>query len=133
ATGGRSAGNGGFAEISSGNALGLTGAADVTAPHGAPGTILLDPRDLTITAAGANDNQVSAGVPVNNPDQNTDISVSSTALTGLAGNLLIEASRDLTVAASLNFNQTSGGVSFLAGQNLTVNTGVQITTAVANL
>jgi filamentous hemagglutinin family protein len=136
ATGGNGGGNGGFVEVSSSNALGFTGTVNVGAPHGTPGTILLDPRDLTITVNGQNDNDVGpGGVAVGSPDQNTDISVSASALTALTGNLLIEASRDLTVAATLNFtNQISGNeVRFLAGRNLTVNSGVQITTAGADL
>ena len=136
ATGGSNTGDGGFAEISSHNVLQLTGTIDVSAPHGSPGTILLDPRDLTITVNGQNDADVGpGGVSVNSPNQNTDISVSASALTALSGNLLIEASRDLTVAASLNFTKQTAGeqVSFLAGRNLTVNSNVQITTASANL
>ena len=136
ARGGRLGGNGGWAETSSKDALGLTGSVSVGAPHGALGTILLDPLDLTIAlrAVDEDDRFVGpGGVPVDSPDQNTDITVSAFALTRLTGDLLIEASRDLTVAATLNFKQSTGQIDFLAGRDLSVDRGVQITTAGANL
>ena len=47
ARGGPNGGNGGQIEIS-GNTLVLTGTTDVSAPHGTPGTILLDPHTLIL-------------------------------------------------------------------------------------
>lgn len=124
AKGGPKGGNGGSVEVS-GDTLGLqTGSIDVSAPLGSAGNILFDPRDLDIVAAGTGDGNVtSGGLPVGNPDQATDITVSASALTGLNGNLLIEASRNLSVDAGLTFsNQTAGqSITFLAGNNLTVN------------
>jgi filamentous hemagglutinin family protein len=124
ATGGPAGGNGGFVEVSGGVLGTTTGMIDVSAPSGRLGTILFDPRDLDIVTAGTGDGNVtSTGVPVGNPDQNTDITVSASVLTKLTGNLLIEASRNLTVDAGLSFtNQVAGdSVTLLAGNNLFVN------------
>ena len=57
------------------------------------------------------------------PDQATDLTVSASALTGLTGSLLIEASRNLTVDAALGFTKQTAGnsVTMLAGSDLTVN------------
>ncbi len=127
AKGGAQGGDGGFVEVSGGN-LGMnTGMIDLSAPRGKAGNVLFDPRDLDIVAAGANDGQVtSTGVPVGNPDQSTDITVSASALTSLAGNLQLEASRNLKIDAALAFtNQAAGqSVTMLAGNNLTVNQAV---------
>jgi len=55
AKGGALSGNGGEAEVSSHGVLGYTGFANLTAPHGATGTLLLDPYDIVISnAANAN-------------------------------------------------------------------------------
>ncbi len=52
ARGGNTAGNGGFVEVSGKGFLSFTGTADRRAPNGVAGTLLLDPTDLTINAAG---------------------------------------------------------------------------------
>ena len=96
-----------------------TGKMDVSAPAGRSGTILLDPRDLDIVVEG-NTMPTPTGLPVGNPNQDTDITVGASALTGLTGNLLIEASRDLTVDAPLSFT-AANSVKLLAGNDLIVN------------
>ena len=49
ARGGADGGNGGMAEVSSLGYLAFDGLADLRAPHGAWGTLLLDPNDITIS------------------------------------------------------------------------------------
>ncbi|KRA30305.1 hypothetical protein ASD68_15830 [Rhodanobacter sp. Root627] len=49
ARGGAAGGNGGMAEVSSRGYLAFDGSADLRAPHGAWGTLLLDPNDITIS------------------------------------------------------------------------------------
>ena len=51
ARGGSVSGNGGYAEVSGKSDLQFTGSADLTAPYGAWGTLLLDPAVLDIVAA----------------------------------------------------------------------------------
>jgi hypothetical protein len=88
AKGGPNGGAGGFVEVSGNTGFSLTGMVDVSAPLGTQGSILIDPRDLDIVAVGTGDaNVTSSGVDVNapNPSQNTDITVSASALTALAG------------------------------------------------
>ena len=48
ALGGREFGNGGFAEVSGKKTLDYTGSADLLAPAGKAGTLLLDPEDFTV-------------------------------------------------------------------------------------
>ncbi|HEX4365441.1 MAG TPA: filamentous hemagglutinin N-terminal domain-containing protein, partial [Rhodopila sp.] len=124
AKGGPQGGNGGFVEVSGGGLGMLTGGIDVSAPNGLLGSILLDPFDLDIVASGANDaSKTASGVPVTSPDQATSITVSGSVLTGLNGNLLIEASHNLTIDTPLSFTHQAAGnsVTFLAGNNMTVN------------
>ncbi|MEC9341516.1 MAG: filamentous hemagglutinin N-terminal domain-containing protein, partial [Pseudomonadota bacterium] len=52
ARGGDESGDGGFVEISGKASWTYSGEVDVTAPHGAAGTVLWDPAFLTITAGG---------------------------------------------------------------------------------
>ena len=80
ATGSGLAGNGGFVEVS-GDTLGLTGTVKIGAPHGQPGTLLLDPTDLDIIASIVttsssvdgefNNGTLAFGAPDGNPKPST--------------------------------------------------------------
>ena len=127
AKGGPSGGNGGKIEMSGEQGFSLTGTADTSAPHGALGTILLDPRDLTISSNSASTITPSGTNPNIGYDSGgttTDAVVSPSQLTVLSGQLVLQASRNLTVASSLNYLQ--GSVTLQAGNNLTVNSGVTL-------
>ena len=52
ARGGESGGNGGFVEVSAKENLSFAGTVNALAPFGSAGTLLLDPRNITIAAAG---------------------------------------------------------------------------------
>ncbi|MGD2181321.1 CHAT domain-containing protein [Lusitaniella coriacea] len=134
AKGGTNLGNGGFVEISGKDNLVFSGSVNVSAANGLLGTVLFDPRDINIVAgAGADDNQLNLNVP--NPgdpigqiltgDGGTlaDFQIGSATLGGIAGNILLQASRDinlntpLDLAANAIFN---AGRDFNgAGQNIT--------------
>jgi filamentous hemagglutinin family protein len=65
ARGGEAAGNGGFSEVSGASYLDYRGRADLRAPYGNAGTLLLDPNDITIQAGPASGSTTgsSAGPP----------------------------------------------------------------------
>jgi filamentous hemagglutinin family protein len=127
ARGGSGGGDGGFAEVSGKEFLSFHGSADLGAAHGANGSILLDPRDLTVQAVGADDGIVTAtGLAFTDPDTTTDVTISAAVIEALTGNITLEAHRDLTIDAALNLaNQTSGeSVIFRAGDDLDINATV---------
>jgi filamentous hemagglutinin family protein len=140
ATGGSITGDGGFVEISGKNYLDFDGGVNVSANNGLSGSILFDPRDISIIApaGGGNnnsevsDNQVLFG---DGNNANDDFTIHNTALTALNGNILLQATRDITLAsdATLNFtNQLSTEtITFQANRNITING--TITTQGANL
>ncbi len=71
AIGGEATGDGGLAEVSGKRLLDFKGRADLTAPQGKVGTLLLDPTDLTISTAGTLN--VSAA-PLFEPDAQVPVS-----------------------------------------------------------
>ncbi|MFB8789533.1 MAG: CHAT domain-containing protein [Potamolinea sp.] len=127
ARGGSSFGNGGFVELSSKNDLAFKGQVNVGATNGVDGTILFDPTNITIVAATAvNDNQLNANVP--NPGDlagtilsgdggAVDFTISKVALEAQTGNIVLEATNNITIApgVSLNFlNAVPRSITFTA-------------------
>lgn len=116
ARGGKDGGDGGFAEVSSNKNIGLTGSADLRAPKGKTGLLLIDPTDLRIVdsgnGTGSQDGAAGDGT-INGGDANTaNNTVSRGLLESLAGttNIKLEATGQITVAdmAAINLKTTSG-------------------------
>ena len=136
--GGAQGGNGGFVETSGKGSLGFHGTVDLAAEHGLDGTLLLDPRDITIAASGANDAELIDSTVIFNdgtPAATTDFTISNTALAALTGNIVLQAQRDITLAsgAPLNLTNQTDGERFVmqAGRHITLNSA--ITTAGADI
>ncbi len=131
ATGGSRLGDGGFVEVSGKERLLFRGNVDVGAVSGQHGTILLDSRDINIVVDnGNNDDQVLDDGEILFSDglDNEDFTITDTALTGLTGNITLEAARDITAAENANLifaNQTAGEtITFTAGGNIGINTDI---------
>ncbi|WP_417580438.1 filamentous hemagglutinin N-terminal domain-containing protein [Nitrincola sp.] len=121
-------GQGGAVETSSRGALGVTGEVDVSATTGQGGLWLLDPENITVvTPGGVNWDGAGAGnVSVSNT------SIQNTLNTG--GNVILQADDSITIAA--NISKTSGGdarLTFDAGGNITLNTGIDISATTGRL
>jgi filamentous hemagglutinin family protein len=125
ARGGAQGGDGGFAEISSKNFLDFRGSADLRAPLGASGTLLLDPSDITIasgpssgditlpssapfTITGSNPTSILSAADLQNELTlgNVTVSTSSSASAPLGGTISVTApiawgnANSLTLAAN---------------------------------
>ncbi|MGL5082045.1 MAG: CHAT domain-containing protein [Microcoleaceae cyanobacterium] len=106
ARGGNESGNGGFVEVSGREYLDFQGTVDVSAPMGNPGTLLLDPRNITIS-----NDPSSSGVDeefsIINQDnfENEEITINRDSLQNQTGEIILEASDNITIAegASLSF------------------------------
>ncbi len=126
ARGGPDGGNGGFVEISGRNGLRFGARVDVAAPAGELGTLLLDPRDIVVQdSGGASDKEADdATIGFGDGTANSTFAVDDEALESLTANIVLQASRDITVDAGL-----SGGGLVLtsAGQSLTLQAGRHIT------
>jgi filamentous hemagglutinin family protein len=116
ARGGTHSGNGGFVEVSSKGNLAFQGLVDVGAIRGIKGTILLDPRNIAIAATGADDDQLSDGAILFGDGDDVDFTLSAAVLEAQTGNIILEATNDITIAPGLSLNFTSPGetISFTA-------------------
>ncbi|MES1190770.1 MAG: filamentous hemagglutinin N-terminal domain-containing protein, partial [Steroidobacter sp.] len=125
AFGGSKGGNGGFVEVSGGN-LNFNGHVDASAPQGNAGSLLLDPRDITV--------QTSGGSATTDVDQftdtpSTDLTIDPatiTAVTNAHTNVTLQANNDLNINSAIvtSAGGTGGSMTFEAGRSITVNATV---------
>jgi filamentous hemagglutinin family protein len=115
AQGGSQSGQGGFVETS-GHQLSFNGAVNTGAPHGANGTLLLDPLNATIaTNSGSEVITVSS---IESALANGDVVVTTVGTTGSeAGDIIVASSLSWTNANTLALN---------AYRNIDINSGVTI-------
>lgn len=141
ARGGSAGGDGGSAEVSSRGLLGFDGAVDMGATAGQRGSLLLDPRNVTIAAAGASNSSSSGGVfsptgdnavinttALSNALATADVTVTTGGSGSQAGDITVASSfgwtstRSLTLSASRDIVFAPGVVVSRdgAGGNLTL-------------
>ena len=135
ARGGSRQGDGGLVEVSSRGLLALTGSADLSAPHGRAGMLLLDPADLTVQANNPDLNgDGSRGDDLTSPavafadDPGTDSRITARALeTQLAtADVVLQATHDVKVTAPIA--STSGrSLTLQAGNDVDVGASIRAT------
>lgn len=101
ARGGATAGNGGLAEVSGKQTLLFRGSADLNAPNGSLGTLLLDPFDIRIVpgSGAANDGEVTDSRVLEGDSGSASFTISQNALQTLSGaaNVVLEATNDIRI------------------------------------
>lgn len=121
ARGGPEGGDGGFAEVSGKQNLVFAGSAQLGAPKGKLGSLLLDPLDLYVDAAG--------GLIPDIVDENTDFpanaaTVSPETLANIVGNVTLYASRYMRINGAIDLTTTVGGTpTATPGKTLTATVG----------
>jgi hypothetical protein len=130
ARGGHAGGDGGFIEVSSAGGFSLTGHVDTTAVAGKTGMLLLDPKNVIITAAGAG---LLTDADAFSTTPSADVTISVGTITGAASAVTIQANNDITVNAALSMIQD---LTLQAGRSVLVNQNISLTnktlTIVAN-
>jgi len=126
ARGGAQSGNGGAVEVSGREWLHFDGRVDAGASHGTGGTLLLDPKNITISNAAQTDGLTggvlgfgtnATGSSIINPGTITAVTNTGTAVT-------LQASNDLSVDANIVSNNpigSGGDLNLVAGRSVTIN------------
>ena len=115
-SGGAKGGNAGYAEVSAQGALGFRGVVLSAHVSGYGDALLyLDPRDVYITNAGANDPELLDGI-IAAYESLDDYFVSAAAIEAFLGNVHIEASRDILISESIY--KTNGDLRLDAGRDI---------------
>ena len=129
ARGGSVSGAGGFVEVSSKGKLNFLGNVDASAPHGAAGTLLLDPDYIDVISGGFATLSSDTLAFATNAGTGTtsDIDPSTiTALTNGGTAVTLQANTDLTISSPIiTYGAATGGVlTFQAGRSIYVNADV---------
>jgi filamentous hemagglutinin family protein len=139
ARGGSAGGDGGLIEVSGKQTLVFRGAADLTAPRGKGGTLLLDPQDIILVAdsvagaetdlIGATNNDSVATTYAFDEDTGENITLRASSLNGIGGasTIVLQAERDVIFDTNLTFTTANKGLSIQARNDINLN-GNTITT-----
>lgn len=119
ARGGEQSGNGGLIEVSGKESLLFMGQVDTLANNGDAGTILFDPRNITIDASASAYNSASDGF-TESPSADVTIGSDSLATAVQSGNVILQANNDI------NWGGTNFTVSNTANNSLTLEAGRSI-------
>ncbi|MEB3282785.1 MAG: CHAT domain-containing protein [Lyngbya sp.] len=119
ARGGSELGNGGFVEVSGREYLDFQGNVDVGALFGSPGTLLLDPRNITISnepsSAGVGDD---VSIIEQDSFEGEDITVNKETLENQTGDVILEATENIIIADGISLTfvevEVEGSITFTA-------------------
>ena len=130
ARGGAIAGDGGLVEASGKGLLVFRGTADVSAAAGRAGTVLLDPDNIVIAAAGggnAGDNVLVADGTLAFAEGAGTSTIDENTLEALTGNIVLQATQDITNNAVLDLNNQTAGerVVMQAGRHVTIDGAIR--------
>jgi filamentous hemagglutinin family protein len=109
ARGGAGGGDGGFVEVSGKRDLIFAGTVDVGASSGSLGTILLDPTNITISATPIPGAEASLPTILQGDFPGEDITINATALQNQTGNVVLEATNNITIDPGVVLNFVAGG------------------------
>src|SRR5690625_1556737 len=120
-------GTGGFAEVSGKELLRFDGLADMRGPGGV-GTLLLDPRDITITLSG-NINDVGPDVSFGDGEADEEFRINPNTLATSINNanVQLEATRKITVERGITTNvENSNSLTLLADKDISIRANVNL-------
>jgi filamentous hemagglutinin family protein len=119
-------GNGGFAEVSGKDNLWFFGTVNALAPNGATGTLLLDPKNITVDDSGSVTpiNQLFTDTPA------ADVTIDVDTINGAGANVILQANNDFTLAnmdlSGKDLNIAGAGITLTiqAGRSVTLNDNI---------
>ncbi len=131
ATGGEVSGDGGFIEISGKETLNFDGLVDTTAANGDTGTVLFDPRNLTvespsvITPPELADDLFDFGEPTSSTDSSIDPQA-ITDITDLGNAIELRVNNNLTINDPILTDEGGGGgsITMIAGNSIFINADI---------
>jgi len=131
ARGGDNGGDGGFVDVSSKGQVDLWGTVDALAPSGKIGTLLIDPKNITVVSG-------VAGVLGSNLFTDTssgDTTINNATINGAVSNVVLQANTDITVNTGANIGMIGSGIGLTmqAGRSVAVNANITTTNGAVSI
>jgi filamentous hemagglutinin family protein len=125
ARGGAQRGDGGFVEVSGKEYLIFRGSVDARAPRGATGTLLLDPKNITIDDSGAATALADVDEFADGGGAN-DVTIDRDTINAAGANVVLQANNDITLAASSDISIAGAGISLTmqSGRSILLNSDI---------
>ena len=130
ARGGSAGGNGGFAEVSGKQFLVFRGTADLTAASGSGGSILFDPKNITIANGGAD---VVANNDLFADNAAADATFDADQLDALNASVALQANNDITISEAINLTTNAASLTLQAGRDVVINASITTNDADINI
>jgi len=125
ARGGSGGGDGGFVEVSGAQVLDYQGTVDTTAPQGKVGTLLLDPTNIIVVAAGADTATLDDVNELIDPDLSVGgTRLDVTAINTAMANVILQATNDITFDTAVNIGNAGVGLTAQAGNDININANI---------
>ena len=126
ARGGPQSGDGGFVEVSGKESLDFQGKVDTSAPNGDIGTLLLDPTNIIVVAAGfetsnLNDVLDSAIPDIGGGDTKLDVA----AINNAAANIILQATNNIIFDTQVTMANLDVGITAIAGNDIVANAAIE--------
>lgn len=130
AKGSTRSGNGGFVEVSGKQYLDYQGTVNTLAPNGLPGTLLLDPTNITVVSGGNNPPDLAANDQFADPGVNNTIADGT--INAATANVILQATNDITFADGITIDMLPGvSLTAQAGNNILVQDSTPLFSAIA--
>jgi filamentous hemagglutinin family protein len=121
AKGGDLGGDGGQIEVSGRENLAFSGRVNALAPNGSLGSLLLDPRNITVANAGA---ATLPQVDEFSDTPATDQTIAPATINAAAANVTLQANNDITVTNAIAMTNAGVGITMQAGRDINVNASI---------
>lgn len=109
-------------EVSGHEVLNYAGFTDARAPFGVGGSLLLDPRNITVAAGGA---AALADVSDFSITPGTDLTIPASVLNAAVSNIVLKANNDITFAEAVSLTQQGVSLQAFAGRSILVNADIR--------
>ncbi|RMH87114.1 MAG: filamentous hemagglutinin N-terminal domain-containing protein, partial [Actinomyces sp.] len=121
ARGGALGGDGGFVDASGDAQVDVLGRVDATAPQGALGTFLIDPKFLVVASAGGASYDGMNNTFADNPTGTTTLTPASL---DTGANIILQANTDVTITDPISLTTANATLTVQAGRSVLVNANI---------
>ena len=130
ARGGELGGNGGFVEVSSEGGMALNGSVDTSAPAGKTGTLLIDPKNVTIDAGGA---ATLDAVDAFSDNPSGDANINAATINAALAMVTVQANTDIIITSAIDIAAVGVALTLQAGRDVLINEDITTNNAAIDI